>query len=278
MLAGLADPHDRQAWRGVLLSTLLNAIGMPLDLLLARQIPGMPHWPALASMGTGLLLAALLVAPRGYAKTWLLGPVFLVNNIAILVALWVTSGHWAATGNWVPFQANKLGILGVAILAPDEAVGLTIIASYVGTALVKTSLLPIAVRAHFPVGEPWTIVIYGIFGAALLVYRLKGIKLARRMLQVRLESAAAERLARTFLALRDFTNTPLQTIELCSRTIRTRDPSFAPLLDRIDRSLNRLLRLNQTFSTYEAHLKWTQSDVSLDPKGIIDQELNGARR
>jgi hypothetical protein len=278
MLAGVPDPHDRQAWRGVLLSTLLNAVGMPLDLLLATHVPGMPHWPPLASTAIGLLLAALLVAPGRRADPHLLGPVFFINNLAILAALWVTSGHWAATGNWVPFQANKLGVLAVAVLAPEDWVGLVSIAGYVGTALFKSWLLPAAVRARFPVGEPWPIVIYGIFGAALLVYRLKGIRLARRMLQVRLESAAAERLARTFLALRDFTNTPLQTIEFCSRTIRTRDPSFAPILDRIDRSLNRLLRLNQTFSTYEAHLKWTRSDVSLDPKGIIDQELNGAPR
>jgi hypothetical protein len=267
-----------RAWRGVLLSTLLGAVGMPLDLLLAAHVPDMPRWPPLASTGIGLLLAALLISPRGRANTSVLGPVFFVNNLAILTALWVTSGHWAATGNWVPFQANKLGVLAVAVLAPDETVGLACIAGFVGTALVKSWLLPAAVRARFPVGEPWPIIIYGIFGAALLVYRLKGIRLARRMMQVRLESAAAERLARTFLALRDFTNTPLQTIELCSRTIRAQAPSFAPVLDRIDRSLNRLLRLNQTFSAYDAHLRWTRNDLSLDPKGIIDQELNGAPR
>jgi hypothetical protein len=98
------------------------------------------------------------------------------------------------------------------------------------------------------------------------------------MLQARSESAAAERLARTFLALRDYTNTPLQTIELASRTIRARDGTLAPILDRIDRSLTRLLRLNQTFSAYEAHLDWSRRDVSLDPRGIIDQELKGAAR
>lgn len=278
MIAGGYDPQDRQAWRGVLLSTALNAIGMPFDRALAWDVPNMPGWAPFASATAGALLAALLLTRRGRADRRLLRAVFLGNNAAILMALWVTSGYWAATGHWVPFQANKLGVLAVAILAPDEMAGVVSIAGYVALAILKTWSLPAGVRSQFPVAEPWTILIYGVFGLALLLYRLNGVKLARRMLQARSESAAAERLARTFLALRDYTNTPLQTIELASRTIRARDGTLAPILDRIDRSLTRLLRLNQTFSAYEAHLDWSRRDVSLDPRGIIDQELKGAAR
>ena len=115
-------------------------------------------------------------------------------------------------------------------------------------------------------------------GPRVLVHRIKRLKLVRRMLRVESESVAADRLARTFLALRDFTNTPLQTIELASRIMRVRCADLAPTLDRIDRSLSRLHRLNHTFSTYEARLRWTRNDVSLDPRGIIDQELQGAPR
>ena len=56
------------------------------------------------------------------------------------------------------------------------------------------------------------------------------------MLRIRTESIATQRLARAFLALRDFTNTPLQTIELAAGILRKQHPELAPD-SRPDRSL-----------------------------------------
>jgi hypothetical protein len=278
MTAAAIDRQNWTDWRGVLLSTALNALGMPLDLLLGLRVPDMPRGPSIGSAVVGLVLTAVLMSAEWRANPRRLSFIFLLNNLAILTALWITSGYWARTGLWVPFQANKLGIFAVAILAPDEGVGLFCMAGYAVAALAKTWTLPAPIRAHFPAGEPWTIVIYGIFGAAVLVHRIERLKLVRRMFRVESESVAADRMARTFLALRDFTNTPLQTIELATQIIRVRCADLAPTLDRIDRSLSRLHRLNHTFRTYEARLRWTRNDVSLDPSGIIDQELQGAPR
>jgi phosphoglycerate-specific signal transduction histidine kinase len=85
------------------------------------------------------------------------------------------------------------------------------------------------------------------------------------MLRVRTESIATQRMARTFLALRDFTNTPLQTIELTSHLVRARCPEMGPVLDRIDRSISRLYRLNRALAVYESRIDWTPDDLSPDP-------------
>jgi hypothetical protein len=91
------------------------------------------------------------------------------------------------------------------------------------------------------------------------------------MLAIRTESIATQRLARTFLALRDFTNTPLQTIELAAKVVRARCPEMTPTLDRIDRSIDRLYRLNHAFSVYESQIEWTDKDVSPDPSVVVDR-------
>ena len=104
---------------------------------------------------------------------------------------------------------------------------------------------------------------------AMLAYRAQRVALARRMFRVRTESIATQRLARTFLALRDFTNTPLQTIELAADIVRRQHPDLAPILDRIDRSIDRLYRLNHTFSVYESQIEWTDEDVSPDPTALV---------
>jgi hypothetical protein len=269
-----APPHEVQrshySWRGALVACALNAIGMPLDMLMSRNIPNMPLWPPLASSAAGLILMIVLVARHQRPTTRLSSTVFLLNTAAILVSLWITSGAYAAApGKWIPFQANKLGALAAGVLAPDLATGLISIGGFAGMAMFRYLMFPAGLRERFPIGEPWVIVIYAVFAIAILGYRVHSVALARRMLRVRTESIATQRLAKTFLALRDFTNTPLQTIELATGIARKRCPDLGPVVDRIDRSLDRLYRLNHAFTVYESQLAWTEEDVSPDPRAFV---------
>jgi len=266
----LQESHYR--WRGALVACALNAIGMPLDIFVGRDVPGMPKWPSLMSAAAGLLLAVVLLVRRRHPTYRLCAAVFLLNNAVILVALWITSGYYAAAqGKWIPFQANKLGVLAVAVLAPGLATGLVTIAGFVGMAFLRYLVLSTELRQRLPIGEPWAIVIYAIFAVAMLGYRVHSVALARRMFRMRTESIATQRMARTFLALRDFTNTPLQTIELAVKIVRARCPSLTPLVDRIDRSIDRLYRLNHAFSAYESRIEWTEEDTSPDTSALVDR-------
>jgi len=271
-----ARPHQSEesqyAWRGAVLSCVLNAVGLPLDILLSRDVPGMPAWPPLASSAIGVLLLFVLVAHRRRPTTVIVTTVFMLNIAVILVALWITSGAFAAApGRWIPFQANKLGVIAAAVLAPGLVTGLVAIGGFVGMAVIRYLTLSAALQQRLPISEPWAILIYAVFAVAILGYRVHSVRLARRMFRIRTESIATQRLARTFLSLRDFTNTPLQTIELASNIVRKRCPDLAPLVDRIDRSLDRLYRLNQAFSVYESQLEWTDDDVSPDPGTLVDR-------
>lgn len=263
--------RSRYAWRGALVSCGLNAFGLPFDLLLARDVPGMPAWPSLASGAAGALLAIVLLARRRHPTVRFAMAVFLVNIAVILVALWITSGAYAAApARWIPFQANKIGALAAAVLAPDLVTGLVAIGGFVVMVLLRYMMLPLAQQQRLPIGEPWTILIYGVFAFAMLAYRVHSVALARRVLRVRTESIATQRLARTFLALRDFTNTPLQTIELAAKIMRKQCPDAAPVVDRIDRCVGRLHRLNHAFSVYESQIEWTDREVSPDPTVVVD--------
>jgi hypothetical protein len=272
--APLSDkPQQSQySWRGALISCGLNAIGLPMDYLMARHVPGMSVWPALVSSATGIVLAIVLIVHRRRPTIRLSTTVFILNNAVILAALWITSGAYAAApGRWIPFQANKLGALAAAVLSPDLVSGIVVIGAYVAMAVLRTFTLPAAQQQRLPIGEPWVIFIYALFALAMLAYRIHSVALSRRMLRVRTESLATQRLARTFLALRDFTNTPLQTIELAAKIVRKRCPEMTPTLDRIDRSIDRLYRLNHAFSVYESQIEWTDRDLSPDPSALVDR-------
>jgi hypothetical protein len=274
MLSG--DLAARHAWRGAFAAAVLNAAGMSADFLLARAVPTMPIYPYAMSVLVGIGLIVFLLIRRQRATVRLGSAVFLVNMVAMLVALWITSGYWATTGRaWTPFQANKLGALAVSLLAPQLGVGLASIAGFAAMAIGKFYFLDPEIQRGFPVGEPWLILIYALFAGVLLIYRLRGLALEREMLRIQAEAAAAEQLARTFVRLSDYSNTPIQTIAFTTELLRAKTHDLKPTLDRLDRAVEKLTELSHALTRYEDAHKWSPGDESLDAT-MMDAQLFGS--
>jgi len=274
MLSG--DLAARHAWRGAFAAAVLNAAGMSADFLLARAVPTMPIYPYAMSVLVGIGLIVFLLIRRPRATVRLGSAVFLVNMVAMLVALWITSGYWATTGRaWTPFQANKLGALAVSLLAPQLGVGLASIAGFAAMAIGKFYFLDPEIQRGFPVGEPWLILIYALFAGVLLIYRLRGLALEREMLRIHAEAAAAEQLARTFLRVSDYSNTPIQTIAFTTELLRAKTHDLKPTLDRLDRAVEKLTELSHALTRYEDAHKWSPGDESLDAT-MMDAQLFGS--
>ena len=270
------DLSTRHAWRGAFVAAVLNAVGMSVDFLLARDIPTMPIYPYAMSALVGMSLIVFLLIRRQRATVQLGSAAFLANIVAILVALWITSGYWATTGRtWTPFQANKLGALAVAMLAPQLGVGLVSIAGFAAAAIGKFYFLDPEIQRGFPVGEPWFILIYALFSGVLLVYRLRGLALEREMLRMQAEAAAAEQLARTFVRLSDYSNTPIQTIAFTTELLRAKTHGLKPTLDRLERAVEKLTELSHALTRYENAHKWRPGDESLDAT-MMDAQLFGS--
>ena len=111
--------------------------------------------------------------------------------------------------------------------------------------------------------------IFAIFGGVLLVYRLRGLAFERDVLCLQAE-AAAEQVARDFLRLRDYANTPIQTIVFATELLRARSPDLEPILARIDRAAKRLMELSRALRSYESMHSWSSSDES-DETMLADQ-------
>jgi hypothetical protein len=256
------DLVTRQAWRAALVAAALNVAGMSVDFLLARRIPTMPVYPYAMSALVGVGLIVLLLMRRQRATVRLGSAAFLANTVAILVALWITSGHWATGRAWTPFQANKLGTLAVALLAPQLGVGLASIAGFAATAIGKFYFLDPEIQRGVAVGEPWFVLIYALFAGVLLIYRRRGLALEREMLRVQAETAAAKQLARTFLSLRDYTNTPIQTIVFTTELLRAKNHDLKSTLDRLERAVKKLTALSRALTRYEEAHHWSPGEES----------------
>ncbi len=256
----------RIAWRGSLLAAILNAVGAPLELVVGRDVPGMPRWPPLFAGAIGLVLAAWLLLGRRRPTRAGAAAAMLINTAAIVTMLWIDAGWWAALGpRWAPFQANKLGALTVGLLTPEIPVGVVCIAGYAAAAVVQWARFAPSVRAQLAQGEPATTCIFAVFGLIILVVGARRYALERRLLEKEHREAALEQLARALVAVRDYANTPLQTVEAAATLTRLQHPDAEVQLGRIDRALERVRGLNRLFSRHEAHLRWRREDESFDP-------------
>ena len=272
------DLAAKHAWRGAFTAAALNTAGMPADFLLARDIPTMPIYPYVMSVLVGMALMVVLLIRRQRATVRLGSAVFLINTVALLVGLWITSGHWATTGRaWTPFQANKLGALAVAMLAPELGVGLASIAGFAAMPLGKFYFLDPEIQRGFPVGEPWLILIYALFAGVLLVYRLRGLAIERELLRVQAEAAASEQLARTFLRLSDYANTPIQTIAFATELLRAKNrDDLTPTVDRLERAVEKLKELSDALTRYQKAHHWSPGEESLDATMVTNRSDVGS--
>jgi hypothetical protein len=247
-------------------SSVLNAGGMVLQWLIERKVGAIAWWPMVASASVGVLLLGILFAARRAPRLPLGATVFLLNSAAVIGALWLSAPAFAASGHpWTLFEANKLGAVTVALLAPSAWVGLVGIGGYVGAVLIQLDSVPPQLRGGIGVAEPWATVAWGVFAVALLGFRLRSLAIERAAAAARAETEALQRLAQTAVAVRDLANTPLQTLELCTALV-----SAPPaVLARIHNALHRLRALGQTLSRYDAALTWSEGEVSPDSAAIV---------
>ena len=132
-----ATRRERAVWSSATASALLNVFGMSIDLAIGQTIPGMPLWPNLACTSIGLGILVILLWQHRRPTVPLGVALFVINSLAVVEALWVTNPFFAETGRWSPFQAQKLGALAVALIAPGLSVGFAIIGAYVGAAVLQ---------------------------------------------------------------------------------------------------------------------------------------------
>jgi hypothetical protein len=267
------------AWRGAMWAAALTALGAPIGILLSRKVPGLSSWPAVACTAFGLVLFMFLFARRAHASRRGAAAAFLVDAAALIALLWHGNAHWALLGaRWAPFQANKLGAFIVGLLTPELWVGVVAILGYGLSAVLQWSLFAPEVRASLAVGEPAITLVFMAFGLALLVQSLRRFALERRLVRRQEEAVTLERLARALLAVRDLTNTPVQTIEFTAALLRARNPELGPALERLDRAIASLHELNHVLADYEADVEWHPGGESFDAREVLRRANSSTER
>jgi hypothetical protein len=268
----------QRAFVVTIVAAILNVVGISIDLLFWRAKMGAtPPWH-IVSIAVGVCILGLVLACRATAKQWVASLCFVITNLVIEIAVWRASTVLALEPvGWVPFQTEKLAVLTVAVLAPPSWwAGALSLGIFAGGAIVHFESFDPVVRARL-LAEPWATLAYGAFGLLLYAYRLHTLTTARKMAESLAAKRTVEQVSRMLLAVRDFSNTPLQTLYLTTALLRARYGNDSDLLERMDRSLARLRELNEIMSRYESKAEWQDGDESLDAAATLERGLTSIR-
>jgi hypothetical protein len=271
-LSDLSEVNQaRVAWRAALIAALMSAVGFPIDLLICWQLPHASCTPQIVASLLSAGVAAALLHRRERTRRNQASVAFLIVSAIVAWGLWTSNAQFAAQADfWVPFQANKLGVLTVALLMPELWVGLLSIGAYAGSAFAQWWLLEPGARDRAAAGEPWAMLAYATFAAILLVQGRRRFRIERNLARAQQEAASLEQLARTLLAIRDFANTPLQTITSIADRITLQQPWLSADLAPLQRALGRLRELNQLLSHHESRLQWRPGEESFDARRVLE--------
>jgi hypothetical protein len=265
----------RLAWQRTLAAFVFNLVGMPLEIVARRSVPGIPVWPSLVSMAISATLLVVLLQLRHRATVRLASWMFLIHNVGVVSALWVTSGYFAlGSASWIPLQANKLGAVIVAAVAPEARfAGALSIGMFIAAALAKAWILRAAPGLAPLFGlEVATILLFGLFASLLLLHRSRSDRLRDGLVDAQAKSQAVSAFAHRLLAISDLANTPLQILELNVPLLATAESSASIL--RIERAISTLRSWHGILDREAMQLNWNEEWESFDAQSTLREDFD----
>jgi hypothetical protein len=273
--SGVVDQElTSRAWRGAVFgATGLAVVELAYVFIDYRVFGGALLLPVLRALHVlwVLVLLALLLTRRQHFTLERVEAVFAAGVLPFLPLFALAERAMALAGNpWIPMTGHRLVMLALGVLAPTRLwVGGGLIIAFALEAVVLWFGLDLDQRLPDVAWEPWVTLVYGGVALTMLAYRVRSQNIELRLREARAEAEALERLARLFLAVRDATNTPLQTLELGLTVLRQRCPERVSSLAPMERAVQRLRSLTQRLGGVDPLVVWREGDESFDAEAIL---------
>jgi hypothetical protein len=113
----------------------------------------------------------------------------------------------------------------------------------------------------------------GLVSLGVLVSRRRDAAVHRELSRARAEQRWLARVARLVLAVRDLTNSPLQTLCLTTALVRSSHGGCGEVAERMDSAVERLRRLNDALAPLDGVVEWRPEDTSFSAEQRIEAEV-----
>lgn len=231
--------REARSARQATLAAALVFVFLECSFATTARILGNPLAWMYFAHGLFCALLALLLWLRPTASKWSSLVVFSLMALPAMPMLRVAESA-AAHGETFVFLGRRIVVIGIAALTPGAGVGVVLLVTF----MIEWILFwRFGVATDVTKGEPWRTLIF--FGSAFLIVWLQDrkLRLERRLSETELKMDALHEMMRIAMAVRDLMGTPLQSLELGLTLLRARHPEERATLERMRRSLQRLIDL-----------------------------------
>jgi hypothetical protein len=242
-------------------SGILNLPGISRPFVVSRA----------ATIALAIAVTGYLVIHRKYPRLSVVRVLFVLPAIPVLFMNWFLAHERAAQGLPMELLVREAVSSAVyALAAPPQAiVSLIPIAAF---SLESLLVYWTARSSHdwlVPGWQPWTSLLYAACVALLAVYRAHRQQ-GEVATIVKLEQAAAmQRLMRSYLAVRDLVNTPLQTLRVSAHLLAGRYPGAAEVTGSMERAVERLNEVNRVLAEEASTVEWPPGTEAFDPLDVL---------
>jgi hypothetical protein len=222
-------------------------------------------------VAAGLLV--MLHQQRSRPRLLLFRAAFVIANLPLLPMFWFVAHERGARGLPLElFLRENVAAFVVALLSPPYlpvSVILIVALTLQSFVLSLEGVLPI--EPHTLEHQPWTSLVIGAAAILLAFYRVRRRREDVRSILVRARVAGLEHLTRSFLAVRDLANTPLQNLELSISLLEHRSTEAHQLAVTMARSVRRLRELNKILATRSSSYDGQGAVESFDPLEVLGE-------
>ncbi len=121
--------------------------------------------------------------------------------------------------------------------------------------------------------EPWLTVFYSVIASILIMYRRRALELEQKLIEMAAQKKSIDRFANAMLAVRDLSNSPLQTL-IGTTAMLNEEVVPRGEIARLNRNaVNRLCELSQILATHEHQVDWSRTKASFDATEVLKRTL-----
>lgn len=207
-----------------------------------------------------MILAYALFTKRKWTQFH--GPfLFVILFIPLMVIGWFNQIAIASSDVlWKPFGGFPPIFFALSILvAGSYLVNFILMAIFtIEVAALWFYLMPQFQKNVLLSGEPYDVMLFAISAFCLLLFRYQDERTFRKLMKQQARSEFIENLARTFLSLRDRSNTPLQALYFLVEILKRKRTVTDQDIEIFEKSIQRLNQLNKKLIRYESHVPWAK--------------------
>lgn len=193
--------------------------------------------------------------------------IFGANLIPVCGMIWASQAASASLGQyWVPFQANELSCLTIAILAPPKRrIGVFAILMFPVLALLQYMNFSPEQIALIPTRPLMAPIAFGAFALILYLFRLRELSIADFAAKKDAETQMMKKMTRTLLAIKDLANSPIQALTLDAETLKLKHAAATEIASRIEKSALQLRDLNRILDEQLRESMKSSAQISFNP-------------